>query len=102
MKKKVLSVLLASTMVMSMAACGEQKTEAPATTDTAATDTTTVAEPADDTAEPAEVSELTDGKFAETRHITVEFMTVEMTADQILQTTCIQSISRRVCSRITT
>ena len=72
MKKKVLSVLLASTMVMSMAACGEQKTEAPATTDTAATDTTTVAEPADDTAEPAEVSELTDGKFAETRHITVE------------------------------
>ena len=72
MKKKVLSVLLASTMVMSMAACGEQTTEAPAT-DTPATDTTTVAEPADDTtAEPAEVSELTDGKFAETRHITVE------------------------------
>ena len=59
MKKKVLSVLLASTMVMSMAACGEQTTEAPAT-DTPATDTTTVAEPADDTtAEPAEVSELT-------------------------------------------
>ena len=73
MKKKVLSVLLASTMVMSMAACGEQTTEAPAT-DTPAIDTTTVAEPADDTAteEPAEVSELTDGKFAETRHITVE------------------------------
>ena len=73
MKKKVLSVLLASTMVMSMAACGEQTTEAPAT-DTPATDTTTVAEPADDTAteEPAEASELTDGKFAETRHITVE------------------------------
>ena len=72
MKKKVLSVLLTSAMVMSMAACGETTTEAPATPDAGTTDTTVQSEPAVDTTEPAEVSELTDGKFAETRHITVE------------------------------
>ena len=72
MKKKVLSVLLTSAMVMSMAACGETTTEAPATPDAGTTDTTVQSEPAVDTTEPAEVSGLTDGKFAETRHITVE------------------------------
>ena len=75
MKKKVLSVLLTSAMVMSMAACGEKtadtSTSAPAPADNGAADTTVVAEPAE-TEEPAVVSELTDGKFAETRHITVE------------------------------
>ena len=73
MKKKVLSVLLTSAMVMSMAACGstDVATDTPATTDTtAATDTTVQADTTE--TEPAVVSELTDGKFAETRHITVE------------------------------
>ena len=73
MKKKVLSVALACAMVFSLAACG--KTQAPAA-DTSSTDTasTTAASTTDDgaAATPAEPSELTDGKFAETRHITVE------------------------------
>ncbi len=73
MKKKVLSVLLASVMVLSLAACGSQ-TAAPATDNAAPADDTAAA-PADTAAtdaEPATASELTDGKFAETRHITVE------------------------------
>ncbi len=76
MKKKVLSLFLACAMVVSLAACGnttqqpaqsETKTEAPA--DDAASDEAQ-AEVTEETA--AEPSELTDGKFAETRHITVE------------------------------
>ena len=55
MKKKVLSVLLTSAMVMSMAACGEKtadtSTSAPAPADNGAADTTVVAEPAE-TEEP--------------------------------------------------
>ena len=76
MKKKVLSVLLASAMVLSLAACGSQPAENPApATDNAAPADDTAAAPADTAAtdtEPATASELTDGKFAETRHITVE------------------------------
>lgn len=71
MKKKVLSVVLACAMVLSLTACGkntEVVDEQPGNE---------VVETAPDTtgeveAEPAVVSELTDGKFAETRHITVE------------------------------
>ncbi len=76
MKKKVLSVLLASAMVLSLAACGSQSAAPAPATDNAAPADDTAAAPADtaDTteAEPATASELTDGKFAETRHITVE------------------------------
>lgn len=72
MKKKLLSVVLSCAMVLSLAACGSNNTpatnNAPAANDTA--DVATV-EPAGDD-EPAVVSELVDGKFAETRHITVE------------------------------
>ena len=76
MKKKVLSVLLTSAMVMSMAACGTQTdaaadSQAPADT-TATTDTADTTTDATVDEEPAVASELTDGKFAETRHITVE------------------------------
>jgi putative aldouronate transport system substrate-binding protein len=89
MKKKVLSIILASAMVISLAACGGAAnnsgedvpdTSADTTTTTTAADTTstdtastedTSADTTEaDTAETA--SELTDGKFAETRHITVE------------------------------
>ena len=73
MKKKLLSVVLTCAMVLSLAACGSNNApannNAPAADDTA--DVATV-EPAGDDAEPAVVSELVDGKFAETRHITVE------------------------------
>lgn len=79
MKKKVLSLLLASAMVVSLAACGssssdsassEASSDSSATTesssDTSASDTTEAA------ADEGTASELTDGKFADTRHITVE------------------------------
>ena len=75
MKKKVLSMFLASAMALSIVACGSSNggatTETPAaTTETPAATTETQAEaPA---AEPEVASELTDGKFAETRQITVE------------------------------
>ncbi len=78
MKNKVLSVLLASAMVFSVAACGSSEVastpaaDAPkAETQTATQETATTTETA---AEPAAeaTSELTDGKFAETRQITVE------------------------------
>jgi putative aldouronate transport system substrate-binding protein len=70
MKKKVLSVLLACAMTLSLAACGNSaETAAPAPADTSSEAKTEEAAPAEEAAEP---SELTDGKFAETRHITVE------------------------------
>ncbi len=74
MKKKVLSVLLASAMVLSLAACGSQTATAPATDNTAASSDTAAAPAADTAATETEAtaSELTDGKFADTRHITVE------------------------------
>ena len=75
MKKKVLSMFLASAMALSIVACGSSNggatTETPAaTTETPAATTETQADaPA---AEPETASELTDGKFADTRKITVE------------------------------
>ena len=77
MKKKVLSVLLASAMVLSLAACGSSAAPAADTAPAAeeAAPAADTAAPAADTAateEAAPASELTDGKFAETRHITVE------------------------------
>lgn len=72
MKKKLLSILLAGTMVLSMAACGSSN-DAPSS---AANADTTSKESSSQAASPdegqASTSELTDGKFAETRHITVE------------------------------
>ena len=75
MRKKVLSMLLASAMTLSLAACGSQGGEqaaesAPANADAPAAQTE--ATQADTATEPAVASELTDGKFADTRHITVE------------------------------
>ena len=82
MKKKILSLLLAAAMVVSMAACGESGNSGTAPEQPAEQTETkeevkeeakeeTKEEPAAE--EPAaEPSELTDGKFAETRKITVE------------------------------
>ncbi len=79
MKKKVLSLILASAMVISLAACGSSTDTgaadtAPETTEstTTTTDTATADTSADTATEAAPASELTDGKFADTRHITVE------------------------------
>lgn len=72
MKKKVISVILAAAMVLSLAACGttEQPAAPAADTSAATAEDTAAAEPA--TEEAAVASELVDGKFAETRHIVVE------------------------------
>ncbi len=78
MKKKVLAVILAAAMTLSLAACGGS--EPAATTSSASTDTTTAASTdasADTAADTTEVAGpdadgMQDGKFVETRHITVE------------------------------
>ena len=74
MKKRIISLMLASVMVLSLAACGGSKeaagtAEAPAA-DTAKTETAATEEVSEEVA--AATAELVDGKFAETRHITVE------------------------------
>ncbi len=79
MKKKVLSMLLASAMALSIVACGQEGGgAAPADTqtgsgDAAQTETQTQTESGStETTEAQGSSELVDGKFAETRSITVE------------------------------
>lgn len=76
MKKKVLSILLAGSMVLSMAACGSSdsgaaSTAASASSSAASTQASSSAAASSEAAGKTS-SELTDGKFAETRHITVE------------------------------
>lgn len=79
MKKKVLAVILTAAMTLSLAACGGSTTEpaAPAATETKE-ETTTEAAPAatetevvEEAAEPA-IEGFADGKFTETRKISVE------------------------------
>ena len=76
MKKKVLSMFLASAMALSIVACGSSNsgadTQPAASEQTSAAETKEEAAPAAETAEPEVASELTDGKFADTRKITVE------------------------------
>ncbi|MCR4597122.1 MAG: sugar ABC transporter substrate-binding protein [Lachnospiraceae bacterium] len=77
MKKKVLSLMLAASMVFGLAACGSSDTQPAAepAAEPAATEETTAAEPAAaDTTEAAGPDErgMQDGKFVDTRHITVE------------------------------
>ena len=78
MKKKVLSMFLASAMALSVVACGSSNsgadTSAPASDAAPAQEakTETATETTETAAEPEVASELTDGKFAETRQITVE------------------------------
>ena len=78
MKKRVLSLILAGTMIFSMAACGKtadggQPSETPTTqtiTDEPVSQATFEGDGSE--IEGGSSSEITDGKFAETRHITVE------------------------------
>ena len=76
MKKKVLSMLLASAMALSIVACGQSDGGAATTsTETTGTDATATEQTQTETTEATESagsSELTDGKFADTRSITVE------------------------------
>ena len=72
MKKKILSVLLACTMVLSVAACGDSDngTSQPTGGDSASSANVSTDNTGSDAG--AAASELVDGKFAETRQITVE------------------------------
>lgn len=76
MKKKLISVLLAGAMVLSLAACGgQQSAPAESSTDAAeATETTDAADSSDAAADASDPTggELVDGKFTETRTIVVE------------------------------
>ena len=77
MKKKMIAMFLASAMVMSLTACGgsAETTQEASTAETAedAGETESAEEaPAEEAEEAATACELTDGKFAETRKITVE------------------------------
>ena len=56
MKKKVLSLLLSTAMVASLAACGSTSTDAPATTDSKTADTTTQTTDATATTEVADAT----------------------------------------------
>ena len=78
MKKKLLSVVLAASMMLSLAACGDkpadtqsQSTDNQSTTTTTTTTTTDSTPAATETTGPDERG-MQDGKFVETRHITVE------------------------------
>lgn len=72
MKKKILSVLLACTMVLSVAACGgsDNGTSQPSGGDSAGSTNVSSGDSGSDVG--AAAGELVDGKFAETRQITVE------------------------------
>lgn len=78
MKKKLLSVLLAGTMVLSLAACGGSSSSDSSSTSssTSTSDSSTSSSSSSDASSEStggnSSSELVDGKFAETRKITVE------------------------------
>lgn len=68
MKKKIVSILLACTMAVTLAACGDEA----ATTQPSDNGTTQSTENKEPEKSEEPTSELVDGKFAETRRITVE------------------------------
>ncbi len=72
MKKKVLSILLSVIMIMSMTACGNSEEASSSVPDTSSTPSSSSSETSSSATEPEITSELVDGKFAETRKITVE------------------------------
>lgn len=72
MKKKVVSLLLACSMVLSLAACGSEANNTSTTPNDNAATTENSDAKAETVAEAEATGELVDGKFAETRQITVE------------------------------
>lgn len=74
MKRKVLSMLLICAMVFTICACGgKDATSSDATSSSAESTTSNTEKPiVESSAAPEEVGELVDGKFADTRQITVE------------------------------
>ena len=73
MKKKILAAVLAAAMVLTMAACGGDTTSASASNPTPAASTDSTAASTDDVDPNApDARGMINGKFAETRHISVE------------------------------
>lgn len=74
MKKRIISLMLASVMLLSLTACGGSASDGAASSADSAASTPSASEEKVESESPAEeaASELVDGKFAETRHITVE------------------------------
>lgn len=76
MKKKAISILLAGAMVMSMAACGDtgsDSSSAASSSSTGSTGSTGSSSAGSSAADAGNATgELVDGRFAETRTITVE------------------------------
>ncbi len=74
MKKKVLAVILAATMTLSLAACGGSDASASAAASSEATvsESTEASETSEEVAEGPDEEGMQDGKFLETRHISVE------------------------------
>ena len=74
MKKKIISLMLTAAMVLSLTACGGSSDSASTSSDSSASTTTEATTESGDAAvaEAEANGELVDGKFAETRHITVE------------------------------
>ncbi len=76
MKKKLFSVLLAATMVLSLAACGKDATSSStstsASTKTSTSSKTSASAKTEEKKPEPDARGMLDGKFAETRHISVE------------------------------
>lgn len=71
MKKKVLAVLLSAAMVLSFAACGE-KTPSTSSTETSVASTVDTGADTQAKADEPDANGMLNGKFVETRHISVE------------------------------
>lgn len=75
MKKKALSVLMAGAMTLSLAACGgsgDTGSSTPAPSSSAAAESKQEESKVEEPVEPEATADFADGKFTETRHITVE------------------------------
>lgn len=76
MKKKLFSVLLAATMVLSLAACGKDATSSStstsASTKTSTSSKTSASAKTEEKKPEPDARGMLDGKFVETRHISVE------------------------------
>jgi len=71
-KKRIISILLACTMVMSLAACGKDDAKTSSNTDTKSQTKTEASDSSSASTAATDTAEIVDGKFTETRKITVE------------------------------
>ena len=72
MKKKLLSVVLAAAMVLSLAACGDTTSTSTSTSTKTSTSTSTSTSKEEVKTDEPDARGMLNGKFVETRHISVE------------------------------